>query len=340
MSGVQRPKVALFRGGVSGEREISLQSAAAVKEAFDELQVAFMDVLIQEDGLVSVDGAAPVRLESALSVIRNGSDLVFPALHGTFGEDGVLQGLLDSAEMPYIGSGVCASSVAMDKGLSRRIAQNLGFSIAEAVEGGPNTDAAALKALSARVQELPRPWFVKPACSGSSVGVTRVEDPELLASALLDGLAESDRVVVESSVAGMEVSCPVLGDAHASPEALDVIEIVPRDSVFFDYKAKYTVGEADEICPARIPDPLAERLRSAATELHNVFGCVDLSRSDFIVRDDEGDGEIVFLELNTLPGITKVSLFPKAAKAAGMTYAELIGRLVDGAWRRARGATR
>jgi len=337
MTDVERPRVALFRGGPSGEREISLQSAAAVKEALIELRIPSMDVLIREDGLASVDDAAPLRLESALATIRDGSDLVFPALHGTFGEDGVLQGLLDSAGIPYVGSGVCASSVAMDKGLSRRIAENLGYSIAPAVEGGPDTDDEAVSRLAHLVMEIPRPWFVKPACSGSSVGVSRIEDPGLLKAALLEGLAESDRVVVESGISGMEVSCPVLGDAHADPEALDVIEIVPRDSVFFDYKAKYTVGEADEICPARIPAPLAARLRRAATDLHNVFGCLDLSRSDFIVRDDGGEGEIVFLELNTLPGITKVSLFPKAATAAGMTYADLIGRLIEGAWRRARG---
>lgn len=328
------PRVAVFRGGISGERAVSLESGAAVWDALQELGLPAMDVLILADGRFQVDGAAPVAVGEALAPIKAGADLVFIALHGTFGEDGVVQGLLDAAGIPYVGSGVCSSAVAMDKGLSRRIAESLGMRVAPAVEGGPDTGPAALQALAARVATLRPPWFVKPSCSGSSVGVARVEDPALLRDALLAGLAEGSRVIVESSITGMEVSCPVVGDAHVDALALDVIEIVPRGSSFFDYKAKYTVGEAEEICPARIPDALAARLKQAAVDLHDALGCRDLSRSDFIVRDDGEDGEIVFLELNTLPGLTRVSLFPKAATAAGWTYADLIGRLVDGAWRR------
>ena len=171
--------------------------------------------------------------------------------------------------------------------------------------------------------------------SGSVVGVARVEAEAALDAALVAALDEGERVVIESGVAGTEVSCPVLGDAHRDRRALEVIEIVPR-AAFFDYEAKYTEGVTDEVCPARVPDEVAARLKDAAVRLHDVFGCLDLSRSDFIVR---ADGSIVFLELNTLPGMTPMSLFPKAAAVAGMSYEDFVEALVEGAVRRARGGS-
>ena len=322
--------VAVLRGGPSGEREISLQSGKAVLDALRSIDVRCIDVEVGVDLRYSIDGGPPLDLPAALAVWLDRRVVVFPALHGPFGEDGVVQGLLEAAGLPFVGSPVGACSLAMDKLLSRRVATTLGLAVADAVETGPGSTDAELDAAIEATRAIAAPWFVKPNASGSSVGVTRVDQEGDLRGAIRTALAEPGRVVIESAVSGVEVSVPVLGDAHRDAGALPVIEIAPKGHDFFDYEAKYTPGVTDEICPARIADDDATRLSEAAVLLHDTFGCRGLSRSDFILRPDGG---FVYLETNTLPGLTEVSLFPKGAAAAGMTYPELIATLVELAMR-------
>jgi D-alanine-D-alanine ligase len=260
-------------------------------------------------------------------------DMVFLALHGGIGEDGTLQGFLDTCGIPYVGSGVAASALAMDKGLSRRIATSLGLRVAPAVEGFVGRADARAGLLNAAAR-LALPLFVKPNGSGSSVGVSRVAKAAELGEAVARAAAECAQVLIESAVAGREVSCPVLGDAHRDARALPVVEVVPKRQAFFDYRAKYTEGETEEICPARLEAAATKWLQAAAVRLHDALGCRSLSRSDFIVPAD--GGEPVFLEINTLPGMTPLSLLPLAARTEGMSYERLCAHLVEHALARQR----
>lgn len=269
------------------------------------------------------DGAAPIALADAAERLCD-VDVVFPALHGPLGEDGTMQGFFEVLGVPYVGSGVTASALSMHKGLARRIAASLGLDVAPAVEWRGDQGAPSSQLVEA-IEALGSPVFIKPMQSGSSVGVTRYDGDGDLVRAIERARAEGGDVIVEAGVAGVEVSCPVLEDGDGSPRALPVIEIVPKDHAFFDYEAKYTAGESDEICPSRLDSAVERGLRDAAVEIHRTFGCRSLSRTDFILREGT---EPVFLETNTLPGLTPTSLFPKSAAVEGISYDELCERLV------------
>lgn len=327
-----RVLVAVVRGGTSGEREISLLSGGSVRDGLVREGFPTLDVVIDEDGFVSIDGAATIPIGSALAHLKERGAIVFPVLHGPFGEDGVFQGALETAGLDYVGSGVAASAVAMDKLLSRRIAQSIGLSIAPGVEGGPDDSPAETQRIADAAERLGFPLFVKPACSGSSVGVTRVKSRAELEPAITLALREGGRVVVEAGVAGAEVSCPILGDAGLESRALPLIAIVPKGHDFFDYEAKYSAGHSDEICPAPVSKEISDRVSVAAKAIHDTLGCASISRSDFIVRDD---GSCVFLEVNTMPGMSPLSLVPKSLAAAGIPFQVQCGRWVEEVQRRA-----
>jgi D-alanine-D-alanine ligase len=244
------------------------------------------------------------------------------------GEDGVLQGALEAAAIPYVGCGIAASAVAMDKLLSRCVARSIGLEVANGVEGGPDDSRAEIDRVVRACAALGLPLFVKPACSGSSVGVTRVTDRAELGAAIATALREGGRVVVEEGIAGSEVSCPIVGDAGRDSRALPLIAIVPKGHDFFDYEAKYTSGHSDEICPAPVPESVARVVSSAAKAMHDALGCRGISRSDFIIRADQS---VVFLEINTMPGMSQLSLVPKALAAAGIDFADQCVAWVDGA---------
>lgn len=326
-----KARVAVCCGGPSGEREISLLSGRSVLAALREAGHVAIGVEIGRDGRFAFDGAAPVALELALPQLRSAADVVFPALHGAFGEDGTFQGLLECAGLRYVGSGVAAAALAMDKDLTRRVAQSYGVRLAPGVAARNVHSADAAARLLADAARLAFPVFVKPSRSGSSVGVTRVTDAAALAGAVTAALQHDDCLVIEAGVAGVEVSCPVLGDAGPDARALPVVEIVPKAHAFFDYQAKYTVGHSDEICPARIDEGVTRAIQAASVALHDAFGCRSMSRSDFIVP---ATGEPVFLELNVLPGMTPLSLLPKSAATAGIPYPELCSRLAQDAYER------
>lgn len=327
MSG-SKARVAVCSGGPSSEREISLLSGRSVLAALREAGHVAIGVEIGRDGRFAFDGGATVELERALPLLRSSADVVFPALHGAFGEDGTFQGLLECAGLRYVGSGVAAAALAMDKDLTRRIAQSYGVTLAPGVAARNVHGAQAVARLVDEASRLTFPLFVKPSRSGSSVGVTRVGDAAALARAIAAALEHDDCLVIEQGIAGIEVSCPVLGDAGVDARALPVVEIVPKAHDFFDYQAKYTAGHSDEICPARIDAAATRAIQQASLMLHDAFCCRSMSRSDFIVP---AHGDPVFLELNVLPGMTPLSLLPKSAATAGLTYPELCSHLAQGA---------
>jgi D-alanine-D-alanine ligase len=311
-------RIAVLRGGPSREHEVSSWSGAEVVRALGSKAV---DVVIDRDGRWSIAGGPPQDTFSALGRLAS-VDAVFIALHGAFGEDGTLQALLEAAALPYTGSGPAASALAMDKIRTKLVYTGAGLPTAPAVHRlrGDDVDRVVERVRA----ELPGPWFVKPARDGSSFGVTFATSEAELAAAL-EAVGEGE-ALVEARVVGRELTCGVLENEQGEPRALPVTELIPKSGhAFFDFDAKYTPGEADEVTPAQIDDALRERLQVLAVKAHRALGCRHLSRTDFMVR---ADGAVFLLETNTIPGMTKTSLVPQAAAVAGLTFEALVERLV------------
>jgi D-alanine-D-alanine ligase len=296
--------VAVLYGGRSSEREVSLKSGAACADALRQRghDVALVDV--------DLDVGAKLR--------ASGAQVAFIALHGRWGEDGCIQGLLEAMSIPYTGSGVLASAVGMDKVFSKVLFRTLGLAVVEYVVFPPD------RAAEIAVSELPfgLPCVVKPSGEGSSVGVHLVKDPAALAAAARDAAGYKGDVIVERYVKGKEVQVAVLDG-----KALGVIEVVPANE-FYDYAAKYTAGTTQYFYPARIPDAHGQILMAAAERAHQGLGCAGVTRTDFILTPD---GTPYILEVNTLPGMTATSLVPKIAAGNGISFPELCERLLDGA---------
>ncbi|HET9554249.1 MAG TPA: D-alanine--D-alanine ligase [Anaeromyxobacteraceae bacterium] len=297
-------KVAVLYGGLSSEREVSLKTGAACAEA---LRSKGYDV-----ALVDVDREVAARLREA------GAEVAFVALHGRWGEDGCVQGLLEAMAIPYTGSGVLASAVAMDKVLAKALFRSLGLAVADYRTFPPEKAGAVTAA------DLPFafPCVVKPACEGSSVGVTLVKDPSHLAAACREAARWKGDVIVERYLKGKEVQVAVLDG-----KALGVIEVVPANE-FYDYAAKYTAGTTQYFYPARISESDTRRLLREAEVAHRGLGCIGVTRTDFILVPD---GTPYILEVNTLPGMTATSLVPKIAAGNGIPFPDLCERLLDGA---------
>lgn len=297
-------RVAVLHGGRSSERDVSLRTGAACAEA---LQQKGYDVT-----LVDVDVDVAARLREARA------DVAFIALHGRWGEDGCIQGLLESMGIPYTGSGVLASAVGMDKVVAKVLFRTLGIPVIEYVVFPPE------RAASITVAELPfgLPCVVKPSGEGSSVGVHLVKDAALLAAACKDAASFKGDVIVERYVKGKEIQVAVLDGT-----ALGAIEVVPANE-FYDYAAKYTAGTTRYFYPARIPPDHARAVMEAAEKAHRGLGCAGVTRSDFILTDD---GTPYVLEVNTLPGMTATSLVPKIAAGNGIPFPDLCERLLEGA---------
>jgi len=297
-------KVAVLYGGTSAEREVSLKTGAACAEA---LRGKGHDVT-----LVDADREVAARLREA------GAEVAFVALHGRFGEDGCIQGLLESMGIPYTGSGVLASAVGMDKVLSKLLFRGLGLDVAD-YRAFPAGRSGAIHGA-----DLPFafPVVVKPSCEGSSVGVTLVKEAAGLAEACREAARWKGEVIVERYVKGKEVQVAVLDG-----KALGVIEVVPAHE-FYDYAAKYTAGTTKYFYPARISDGETRRLLDAAEVAHRGLGCAGVTRTDFILVPD---GTAYVLEVNTLPGMTATSLVPKIAAGNGISFPDLCERLLDGA---------
>jgi D-alanine-D-alanine ligase len=299
--------VALLSGGISSERDVSIKSGNQVYEALDK---AKYDV-------TRYDPATDLgKLVAEASRI----DVAFIVLHGPYGEDGTVQGLLDLLHIPYQGSGVLGSALAMDKWTSKRLYKEASLPVPPFVvlTLGEAYDMAAL----ARMPGYP--LVVKPRSGGSSIGTSVVGSPHELPQALDRAFDYDPHVIVEAYLAGMEITGGVLGNDNCQP--LPIVEILPESShSFFDYEAKYQAGATREICPARISKRLSDRAQSYAAKAHRALCCHGCSRTDMIVHDET----IYVLETNTIPGMTPVSLFPLAAKAAGIPFSQLLDRLIE-----------
>ena len=349
---MKKIRVGVLTGGASSERDISLAAGAQIQRVLpkDKYDVVLLDplalmvrnpMLTEEQraqgrallsgggrlepthelpkGLESEITAASKALVPATQAITGAGDpvdVIFISLYGVWGEDGRMQGLLDTLGIPYTGSGVLASALAMDKVMAKTVLGAAGLDVPKGV-----VVTAASGAELERARGVGLPVFVKPVSSGSSVGAAIVRRDEDLAPAIADALRFDERALVEEYLAGKELTVAVIGNDQ--PEALPVIEIVTNRE-FFDYKAKYDTGGSEEIVPARIPEDIARRAQAVALKAHAALGCRGMSRTDIVWSGDR----LVTLEVNTIPGMTANSLLPKAAKAAGIEFGDLLGRLI------------
>jgi D-alanine-D-alanine ligase len=360
----RRLRVAVLFGGPSAEREVSLWSGTRVLAALDPKKYEALPVEITVEGKwlprpdllalpspgtgagrgsSSASGATGGASRSAVpalasashhidEVVRQGDiDVVFIALHGPYGEDGTVQGLLELLRIPYTGSGVLASALAMDKLRSRQVLQANGIPVPAWTAFEASRWPAARAEIAGRIaRDLGYPCVVKPNAQGSSIGVAIVRAESDLDAAVEAALAFDDVALVEEYLRGTELTCGVMDDPETgAPQALPVIEIVPKRE-FFTYEAKYEKGASEEICPARISAAQAGKAQDLAIRTHKVLGCEGFSRTDLFLTS----GDLIVLETNTIPGLTEGSLIPLAASTAGISYPELLDRMITGAVRR------
>jgi D-alanine-D-alanine ligase len=300
-------KIALLTGGWSGEREISIKSGDAVYKALDKDRY-------------NVTRYDPRDNLEILIRARKDIDLAFILLHGKFGEDGTIQGLLDLLGIPFVGSGVLPSALAFNKKMAKDIFKNAGLKVIK--------DDMLYKGKEFSVDHimdnLGSSTVVKPVAEGSSLGVSVCHTREELIKGIEKAFMHSQEVMVESYIQGREVTCGVIGCKEL--ETLPIVEIVPEQGhKFFDYEAKYTPGATREICPANIPMHLKQGIEDCAKQAHDALKCRTWSRIDMIIKGEN----IYILEINTIPGMTDNSLVPLAARAAGISFSQLLDRLIE-----------
>lgn len=339
-------RVGLVFGGRSTEHRVSVDSARTVARALAEAGYEVVPLGVARDGCwvapeaaraalaAEVDALAavgrPVR-ETLGHLLDSPAEVIFPLIHGTWGEDGSLQGLCEMLDLPYAGAGVTASALAMDKVLTKRQLEAAGLPVVESCTFDREELEADPGACLARAGDLPLPLFVKPAAGGSSVGVSRVDDRACLETAVRLALNFDERVLVERGVAGRELECAVLG--YRRLEASAVGEILPSQA-FYDYRDKYLLDTAGLVAPAELPAETAERIRELAVAAFGALGGWGMARVDFLL---EGSGGALYVnEINTLPGFTAISMYPRLWDLAGVPLPALVGRLVEIARRRHR----
>lgn len=321
--------VVVLMGGRSLEHEVSMAGGTKVAANIDRARFRVTSVVIGKDGRWAFPGREPMPLaQAAAALVDLAPDCVFPVLHGPFGEDGRLQGLLDLLELPYVGSGCIASGIAIDKPRAKDLVAYHGVRVPRHTILRRDTWRADSDDALARIDaEIGYPCVAKSPCQGSSLGMAIPASPSHLRDALPQ-LFELDAIVmVEEFVSGKEVTCSVVEVEPGAPQALPVTLIRPVSSSYFDYKAKYTPGACEEITPAPIASDTAARVQEIALDVHAHLGCRGLSRSDMILADSGP----IWIEVNTLPGMTETSLVPQAAAAVGIPYPELCTRLVEAA---------
>ena len=309
-------RVAVLAGGRSSEHAVSLASAAAVRGGLEQAGHVPVPVEISRDGRWTCDGA-PVSLEPAAGLL--GAEVAFPVLHGPQGEDGTVQGLLEVLDIPYVGAGVAASAVSMDKVLFKDLMARAGV---------PQVDYVALRQGDdpGMVDRLGLPVFVKPARLGSSVGISKVSQRDELEPALAAAFEHDSLVIVEGFSDGLEVECSVLGNAE--PEASRPGQIVLA-AEWYDYAAKYEPGGMELRVPAPLPEAVTERVRQLAVESFLRVGCAGMARVDFFVEDPGSEGRVLVNELNTIPGFTSTSVYARLFEESGVPYPELLDRLLQ-----------
>lgn len=351
--------VAVLAGGRSSEHDISRLSAMSIIDALDRERYEPIAVLIERSGdwrltsahKLSVNGGprkdpnveppaatggstptaiAPVAPERRPATVTDptsalrGIDVIFPVLHGPYGEDGTIQGLLETAGVPYVGAGVLASAVGMDKAVFKAVMRDAGVAVAPGeVAHRTRTDRNAL--VSRVEQRYGFPVFVKPARLGSSIGISRATDAASLHEALELAFRHDSKVVVEAAIEGVEVECGVLGNEHPLVSLPGEVRIAP-DSDWYDFEAKYVEGMMQLVVPAQISDVAAERVCDAALRVYEAIDCCGLARIDCFVTPDD---QVVVNEANTMPGFTATSAYAKLFEASGYTYNELVDRLIE-----------
>ena len=324
-----RLKIAVLMGGTSAERDVSLSTGRQILNALDpeKYTVYALDTasgqkflpsgVTQPLGLLRAsDGATEITSlpQLPLASASDKPDVVFIALHGKGGEDGTVQGMLEVLGLRYTGSGVLASALAMDKAMSKSVLSAAGVRM----PGGMTLRRGSRMQPGA----MPLPLIVKPNAQGSTIGMTVVHRESDLEAATALAFQYDDTVLIEQFITGTEITVPILGNDRL--EILPIVEIVPNGG-FYDYKAKYTAGETDEIVPARIAETVAAEARRIAKVCHQTLGCRGMSRTDMIVT---GSGEIYTLEINTIPGMTPTSLLPRSAEAANYSFSQLLDKLI------------
>ena len=344
--------LAIIFGGKSGEHEVSLASAISVMKALGKNKYNIIPIAITKKGnwLIGNKGEKYIKLhsasagkENAISEKKSQSlvtinkkdltnysegdtkgkkiDLVLPLLHGPFGEDGRIQGMLDMLDAPYVFSGVLAQALAMNKPKTKALVKNEGVLVARDILIRKNEKYN----LNKIIKKLSLPIVVKPSELGSSVGMSIAKTKKELEPGIKTAFRYDREVLLEKFIKGRELTVPVMGNNPA--RALPVIEIIPKVSAWFDYRAKYEVGGSEEICPAKIPGKIKNKIQKQALAAYKAIGCKDLARVDFIWQ--KGSDKLYFLEINTIPGMTATSLVPKSAKAAGLTFSQFLDKLIS-----------
>ena len=349
---MRKLRVAVLMGGVSSERTVSLSTGKMILSVLDPRKYEALAVDAAELCGVdpktlpgSVDGPAELPCESAdrrlsakteslrgkpskgaaldpSTLFRNRPDVVVIALHGKYGEDGTVQGLLDMLGIPYTGSGVLGSALAMDKIVAKQVLRAHGIRVPLSVDILSASELETRDLVVETEAYIGYPVIVKPNRQGSTIGTTKVMCADSLIPAVREALRHDDQALIEEFLTGTEITASLLG--NDIPTALPLIEIVPSGG-FYDYQAKYTPGATEEIVPARIPEDVAEKANHIAAVAHRALRCRGMSRVDMIVHD----GEPYVLEVNTIPGMTPTSLLPRAAEAAGINFPKLLDRLIE-----------
>jgi D-alanine-D-alanine ligase len=302
--------LALLSGGISNEREVSLKSGDEVFKALDKSKY----------DIVRYDPKTDIK-----SLVNNAEnlDVALIILHGPYGEDGTVQGLLDLLDIPYQCAGVMGNAIAMNKLVSKRLYQQAKIPTPDYIALLSEKDIN-LNLIKEKFRFPQNPVVVKPVCAGSSVGMSIIKNEDDLDSAINLAFSHDDTVLIESYIKGIELTCGVLGNRDA--QALPVIEIIPGEGYeFFDYDAKYLPGATNEICPARIDEEIREEVQKLAVKAHKALFLKGYSRTDFMLKDNK----LFVLETNTIPGMTATSLFPQQANVAGYPFPDLLDRLIE-----------
>ncbi len=302
-------RVAVLYGGRTGEHEVSLNSAESVIRAMDPARYDVERILITKEGRWQPRAISPEPGGNP------GIDVVFPVLHGTFGEDGTVQGLLELADLPYVGAGVLASAASMDKDVMKRLFASAGLPVAEYVVYETGTAPAI---------PFGYPVFVKPANLGSSVGISKVKSAADLDAALRLAGEFDHKVIVERGITGREFECSVLG--NRDPKASVPCEILPSRE-FYDYEDKYLLNKARTVVPADLTPEQTGEIQRLAIACYRAVGCEGMARVDFL--SETATGKFFINEINTIPGFTSISMYPKMWEASGLPYPALIDRLIE-----------
>jgi D-alanine-D-alanine ligase len=334
----QKIKVALLFGGRSAEHEVSIISAGSIYKNLDEQKYVASCIYINKQGFwrtVESPFVPQAELEKGLfstflpwddnpSFSSIVADIYFPVLHGPYGEDGTIQGLFEMADVPYVGATVLASAAGMDKAIAKSLFQDKKLPVVKhLVLSESYWNVQTSKILDRILKEFSLPFFVKPTNLGSSVGITKVLDHKETPSAILTAFQYDAKILIEQGILGREIECSVLGNAH--PEASLPGEIIPHRD-FYDYRDKYIEGKTSFKIPAELPPDMTETIQHIAVEAFRAIDCSGMARVDFFLQ--EGTEEIFLNEINTIPGFTEISMYPKLWGVSGLSYPKLLDKLI------------